>query len=190
MPISASVADSIYKWASILLVTGAALTLISTLGAVWSGAIRERFTTERIAMNEAETSRANEETAKAKLETERLKSQMAWRRVNIEQAKVLKEDLKGHHLEPWLTYLDKDPESTTFREDINDALAAAGIKTKFFSGYERAVGLTVKGGTEEQRALLLKTFHRAGLPLFESAERSRHNGELEILVGSKPPPQF
>ena len=77
-----------------------------------------------------------------------------------------------------------------FREDVNEALTAAGAKTKFFSGYARAVGLVVKGGQPEQRARVAQAFSKAGLTIVNSPEAGFAKNELEILVGSKPPPEF
>ena len=216
--ITQPVADAIFSWANVLLVAGAVSALVGTIGVFWSGGIREKFADERIAANEAETAKANaevaqarleqgrlkaqiaaneEETAKAnaevaqaRLEQERLKAQMAWRRVSLEQARQLANALKGKSLKLWLTFVGADPESTVFREDINQALTVAGVKTEFFSGYERAVGLTLKGGTPEERTALIHAFRTAGLPLVESADPGFMKGELEILVGTKPPPEF
>jgi len=98
--------------------------------------------------------------------------------------------LSGHSLETWLTFVGNDPESVVFREDLDKVLTAAGVKTKFFSGYAMAVGLKILGGTAEQRALFLKAFQDAGLPLLESAGGGMMKGQLEILVGTKPPPEF
>ncbi len=188
--ITQSLADTIFSWANILLVIGAVLALIGTAGVVWSGGIREKFADERISANEAETAKAKAETAEAKLEQERLKAQMAWRRVSLEQAQRLVSALQGKPFKLWLTFVGDDPESTVYREDINEVLTAAGLETTFYSGYVRAVGLTIKGGSQVQRSQLLQAFHSAGLPLIESNEQSMMSGALEILVGTKPPPDF
>ncbi|MBI5086895.1 MAG: hypothetical protein HZB13_20145, partial [Acidobacteria bacterium] len=124
------------------------------------------------------------------LEQELLKSQMVWRRVSIQQALSLQAALRGRISETWLTFVGTDPESVVFREDLNGALMAAGIKTKFYSGWERAVGLGVSGGTAQERKLMLEAFHSAGLPLVEFPEIEFAKGQLQILVGTKPPPTF
>lgn len=188
--ITAQVADTIYTWSNLLLVLGATLALIGTAGVFWSGGVREKFADERIAANEAETSKAKAETAKALLEQERLKSLMAWRRVSPSQAKQIFSVVKGKNLELWLAWVGDDPEATVFRSDLDEVLSAAGVKTKYFSGYAIAVGLSVKGGTSEERQMLLQAFNSAGLPLFESNEQGMMKGQLEITVGSKPPPEF
>ncbi|TDK23073.1 hypothetical protein E2F46_11950 [Luteimonas aestuarii] len=183
-------ADAIYSWSNLLIVLGAMLALVGTVGAVWSGGVREKFADERITANEAETAKAKAETAQALLEQERLKSVMSWRRVTPTQAKKLATALSDKSIEPWLAWVGDDPEATMFRGDLEAALSAAGIKTKYFSGYARAVGLSVKGGTSEERQTLLQAFHAAGLPLYESDQVGLMKGQLEITVGTRPPPDF
>ncbi len=188
--VSLPVADAVFTWANVVLVLGAVLAFVGTAGVFWSTGIRERYADERIAANEAETAKAKAETARALLEQERLKAQMAWRRIAPSQAQRIAEELRGEPLEVWVTFVGNDPEATVFREDINSALVAAGIKTKFFSGYERAVGLSVKGGPPEQRARLVNAFNAAGVPALDSPEPSFMKTGLEVLVGTKPPPEF
>ena len=188
--ISAQAADAIYTWSNVLLVFGATLALIGTAGVFWSGGVREKFADERISANEADTARAKAETAKALLEQERLKSLMAWRRVSPDQAKQLSSVLKGKPIELWLSWVGDDPEATVLRSDLDAALIAAGAQTKYYSGYTRAVGLSIKGGTTEERQLLLQAFQAAGLPLIESDQQGVMKGQLEITVGTKPPPEF
>lgn len=188
--ITSQLADAIFTWSNVLLVIGATLALVGTAGVFWSGGVREKFADERIAANEAETAKAKAETAKALLEQERLKAMMAWRRVSPHQAQKLATALHGIHLELWLAWVGDDPEATVFRSDLEAALTAAGVKTKYFSGYARAIGISVKGGTSEERQLLLNAFHTVGLPLIESDQEGMMKGQLEITVGTKPPPEF
>src|SRR5574340_318342 len=188
--ITAQLADTIYTWSNVLLVLVAILAFIGTAGVFWSGGVREKFADERISANEAETAKAKAETAKALLEQERLKSLMTWRRVSPAQAQQISSVLKGTHLELWLAWVGDDPEATVFRGDLEAVLSAAGVKTKYFSGYARAVGLSVKGGTSAERQLLLKAFHAAGLMLIESDQPGMMKGQLEITVGTTPHPEF
>jgi hypothetical protein len=188
--VSLPVADAIFTWANVVLVIGAVLAFVGTAAVFWSTGIRERYADERIAANEAETAKAKAETARALLEQERLKAQMAWRRISPSQAKRIAEELRGEPIEIWITFVGSDPEATVFREDINSALVAAGVKTKFFSGYERAVGVKVMGGTPAQRARLVNAFAAAGVQVIDSPEPGFMKTGLEILVGTKPPPEF
>jgi ABC-type oligopeptide transport system ATPase subunit len=63
--ISQNVANSIYAYSYIALVIGAIITLAATIGIMYSGPIRERYTSERIADNERQTTMAKTEAARA-----------------------------------------------------------------------------------------------------------------------------
>ena len=65
LDISLNAANSIYIVSNAALVLGALCVLLGTLGAVWSGGVRERHSDERIARNEAETATANARAAEA-----------------------------------------------------------------------------------------------------------------------------
>jgi len=112
--VSLPVADAIFTWANVLLVFGAVLAFVGTAAVFWSTGIRERYADERIAANEAETAKAKAETARALLEQERLKAQMAWRRISPNQAKQIADELKGEPIETWVTFVGSDPEATVF----------------------------------------------------------------------------
>ncbi len=89
--ISENAANLIYTISHIILVVGAVLALMGTIGAYWSGGIRERFFDTKIAKNVADTAKANAESARAneraatlekdaadaRLETERIKERLA-----------------------------------------------------------------------------------------------------------------
>jgi len=96
--------------------------------------------------------------------------------------------LKGHPMKVWTTFVGSDPEATTFRNDIDATLQAAGITTQYFSGWEVAVGLKITDvpGTDGQ--LLIAAFEKAGLPLQVVPQEKMFQGQLGIIVGSKPPP--
>jgi hypothetical protein len=66
--VSSPVADLLFNLSNILLVIGAAAVLIGTIGSIKIGAIREQFSNERIAANEAATARAIAESDIAKAE--------------------------------------------------------------------------------------------------------------------------
>lgn len=189
--ITPELADSVYSWANTFLVIGAVLALVGTMGAYWSGGIREQFADERIALNEAETARAKADAAEANLAQLKLKAEMAWRVITPSQAEILMHCLEGAELEVWLTFVGQDPESSFYREYLNAALTLSGVTTRFYSGYERAVGVQLIGGTAVERELILNAFRTAQIPLMASDQRSQFAGDgMEIIVGTKPPPQF
>ena len=189
--LSQSLADLIYSISGVLIVVGAITGLLGTVGNFWSGGIREIYSNERIAANEAETARAKEETQKAILEQQRLKSEMSWRRVSADQAAVLSLAMRDAPKEVWLSWVGEDPEATVYRNDLEAALKAAGVNAKYFSGYAVAVGLSIKGGTAEERELIKRAFTLAGIDISISDQAGFYGkNELEILVGTKPPPIF
>jgi hypothetical protein len=63
--VSSATANIIYTLSNLILVLGALLVLLGTVGAVFSGGIRERFADERISKNEADTATANARAAEA-----------------------------------------------------------------------------------------------------------------------------
>jgi hypothetical protein len=91
----------------------------------------------------------------------------------------------------WVSFVGNDPEAALFRADIDEALRQAGLVTKYFSGWARAVGLQLTNvpGPDHDHDLLLAAFTKAGLPIISvDPPRERFNGQLMIIVGSKPPP--
>lgn len=92
---SREVADLIFSTSNIVLIGGGAITVIATIGVVWMANIREEYlnidlskANERIASAQDIAAQANKraaelekEAANARLETERLKSVVAWRSI-------------------------------------------------------------------------------------------------------------
>ncbi|NTV67076.1 MAG: hypothetical protein HGB06_05225 [Chlorobaculum sp.] len=190
--ISLPAANAIYTWANVLLVVGAVSALVGTLGVFWIGGIRERYSDERIASNEAETARAKAEAAKAQLETERLKVQLAWRRLSPNQYAVLVTSLKGKIPEGiWIETVGSDPEASELHADIAKAFKDAGIAVHTFTGWERTVGVGIANGHSASRQAVLSAFNSIGVVLDEhKSGMSKSNDKVEIIVGSKPPPVF
>ena len=107
--ISEGAANTIHSWANIFLIMGGTLVLIGTAASFWSGGVRESYSNERISQNRKEAETAKEGAAKAntltaqlrveaenaRLEQERLKQLMAWRRVSQEQHEIIVQNLTG-----------------------------------------------------------------------------------------------
>jgi hypothetical protein len=98
------------------------------------GNVKEEYLKKDLAGTNERATLFEKEAADTRLEQERLKGQMAWRRITAERYQILIVNLKEHPMEVWLTFVGNDPEATVFREDIDRTLDAAGIKTKFFVG--------------------------------------------------------
>lgn len=78
-------ANLLYNLANTVLVTGAVLVLIGTIGTVWMGLVKENYGDQRIAANEALTATANEEAAKANLRAAALEKETALARTEQER---------------------------------------------------------------------------------------------------------
>ena len=63
--ISSNTADAIYNYSNIALIFGTTIALIATIGAIYSGLIREQYSNERTATNERLTIVAKADAAKA-----------------------------------------------------------------------------------------------------------------------------
>lgn len=184
--------DIIGRWAMIggigFGVLALILTAISSVALYTSGknfqreaAIFQREATERIAV-------LNNETAQARLETERLKRQIAGRRLTETQFQTIVDNLTGLNLELILSAIATDPESMLFATDIQRALAAAGIKHHMqpqipFSS-RPVVGIIISG-PKDNVTRVGQAFTSAGF----NVTGEERQGDIEILIGSKPPPQ-
>lgn len=185
-----SLANTIYFIANILLVFGAVLALVGTMGIFWSGNLRERYADERIAINEAQTAHAKAEAAKAQLETERLKAQVAWRRLSPMQYKTLVQSLRGKLKEGiWIETVGDDPEASELHADITRAFQEAGVTVHPFTGWARVVGVGITNGSPASQQEVKSAFLSIGVVLNEmNSGMSKSNDQVELIVGSKPPP--
>jgi hypothetical protein len=128
----------------------------------------------------------------AKLEEkseQQLNEQLAWRKLTPEQHQTLVTALKGHPVEVWTSFVGNDPESTSFRAEVDEALKEGGVTTKYFSGLAMAVGLQITDVPGVQHDLLVAAFSKAGIPFISVPPfKDRFKNELMIIVGTKPPP--
>ena len=161
--ISSSLADSLFAWSNILLVTGAAAVLIGTIGAIKMGAVREYFADIRISENERETKRsiadsdlakeaaakANAAASQAQLELVKLK---APRSLTDEQVQHIRARMTAFPAQPFgmITYWRLD-EPTAYAKRIGeDALIKAGWHFIQAERFEAIIGVVT--GIEVQIA--------------------------------------
>ena len=190
--------QSIADWLLVVALILGALTVISSFASsVISGQAFKRLQTDadqRIAETRADAARANEHAARleneaeqARLETEQLRQQMAWRRLSEDQIKKIASELAGLTISLRMAVIANDPESILFASDIRHALLSAGIKisvtTTTVSG-AAVVGIIIKG-PKDDAIRIGNAFVAAGL----NVQVKEQGGDLQILVGSKPPPQ-
>jgi hypothetical protein len=179
--------DFLFNVSNVVLIVGALAVLLGTIGAIAMGAAREQFANERISANEAETARANNESAQALLEQERLRSQLAWRRLNPIQFQTLTDGLNElRDISISLQALTSDPESMVYGQDIERALHSAGFELNLGGGLPFGLffGVIIKG-TAENAARVHSAFIAAQI---ESSVQIENRPGVSILVGSKPPP--
>jgi len=201
-----SLANKIYVYSNVILVLGAVMALLGTIGIIWSGGIRERYSDERISDNEVKTALAVEnseyakeraaqlekEAAQARLETETLKRQFAWRRLNEQQFKIISAGLSKMKTKKQvvLSAIASDPESMTFASDIQHAMNNGGFKVTIrpsvIFGKKPSVGIEISGPDKEDLEKIAQPFIDAGLNL--SGRIAPKATEINILIGSKLPP--
>ena len=89
--LSLEAANNLFGWSNAALILGAALVFFGTLGAIWTGAERDRYSNERIAANEAQTALANADAAAAQMRAKELEV-----RLESEQIERLKLERQVH----------------------------------------------------------------------------------------------
>jgi hypothetical protein len=97
--LSQSHADLIFKISNIGLIFGALFVLLGTIGAIWTGAIRERYSDERTARNEAETATAKATAASANARAASANERAATANENAALANERTEELKKFNLQ-------------------------------------------------------------------------------------------
>lgn len=146
LDVSSSLADSLFGWANVVLIVGAALVLIGTIGSIKLAAVREHFSDVRISDNERETKTAIAESdvakadaakanvlaaelekaaADARLETEKLKSVVAWRTISLENQAAIEKVLSAKPGSVNLRWQDGDPEALFLAIQISSVLGRA-----------------------------------------------------------------
>ncbi len=93
--ISLPVANALSGLANLSLVIGTVLVLAGTIGAIWTSGIRERYADERISANEAQTSTAKADAARATENTEAIKRSNLKLQAEVERERSARFILEG-----------------------------------------------------------------------------------------------
>lgn len=133
---------------------------------------------------------AMERAAIADMEAARIKAEASWRRLSEGQFKSLVESLRGLSSEVYISFVEADQEARLFRSDLDAAFSAAGVPTRFFSGYSSAVGLTVCDLPGPALQRIIDALKAANLSFAVENVRNHGFAGPEIIVGSKPPPYW
>lgn len=190
-------ADEVFTLANWFLVGSLIVGVVSTYAIVASGKIRDTASKRDLAHAREESAKANERAAQlekdaalARLETERLKTLMAWRRITTQQHARIVATLKGKVTDDVsVEFVDSDPEATQFHADLWQTLKDAGVKVHWYSGWERAVGLQMTNVNSATGQILKNAFAEVGIHFEERSEPGLKSAadKVEIIVGSKPP---
>jgi hypothetical protein len=204
--ISQGTADSIYTYSNIALIIGTTIALIATIGVIFSGSIREKYSDERIAINERLTivakadaakavenaAKANESAANSNLraaEVERqnteLRIKFANRRITETQYKILTQELSKIPASFNMETMG-DPESGIYAADILKTFMDSKWK---IDKKEFPIGIIWTG------IILFQTNDPAALRVADALKKAgidfkigdQHRDKVTLMVGGKPP---
>lgn len=204
--ISSETADTLFNAFNIALIAGAIIVAIGTMGAIWTGKIRDHYSDLRISSNEARTAQAGAEAARANevaaianksaadatlhaAEVEQqniqLREKFANRRITAEQYKVLVAELSKHP-NGFNIEVMGDSESGLYAADILKTFTAAGwtVDKKEFPLGVVWTGLNVFQSNDPAANGIMKALHDAKIP-FGIGNEFRE--KATIMVGGKPP---
>jgi hypothetical protein len=141
----------------------------------------------RAAVLEKEAARLTKEAEEAKLETERLKAQVAWRHLAPDQQKNIVDDLAGKSFAIHFDYSQNDPEAMQFSEDLLKAIRDAGVVayTHPLVAPPAPPGVIVFGTENDPAYQGLKSALERANVQFKLAPR---NGPARLSIGSKLAP--
>jgi hypothetical protein len=130
--VSSSMADLLFSLSNLVLIVGAALVLLGTIGSIKMNGVREMFSNERISANEATTAIAIAESDKAKAEAANARLELAkFKAPRVLEPKQLAAITSAMRVFP-NTQFDVaigpmgDPEPEVFGRSISSALIDAG----------------------------------------------------------------
>ena len=141
----------------------------------------------RAAALEKEAARLTKEAEEAKLETERLKAQVAWRHLSPDQSKTMIDDLSGKIFAIHFDYSQNDPEAMQFSEDFLKTIREAGIVTYTHPlvAPPAPPGVIIFGTENDPAYQALKSALERANVQFKLAPR---NGPARLSIGSKLAP--
>jgi hypothetical protein len=143
---------------------------------------------ERAGELEERAEKLAKEAEQARLEQEKLKQQLAWRRLTKDQFDTLVTKLQANPGQISISYLS-DPESSVFGREIVTAFRNAGWQVEESSEIiagSPPFGLFVKIEKAPPIPFVAKALNDIGLPV--TVEQGHPHGTFALLVGAKPPP--
>jgi transposase-like protein len=191
---SEATAARTYDIANIALIAALVLGVVATALIVWMGNVKEEYLKRDLA-------KVTNETAKAQLETQRLKEQLAWREISSEQETKFLAAISGSPppgLKVSMMVVAGDAEGAQYAEDVAKLLRKTGLSVDPPSAamFVRILpeGVIIK--IREQNSLggtaglvLQQAFKAAGIDAPGVLVPSMTSESIEILVGIKPHPR-
>lgn len=202
--------QAVVVWATIVTAVAGGIAVASGFVAGWIGYrvsdIEKSEASKRIAEAGAEAqnaianaaianeaaARAHERAAalerdaeEARAEQERIRQQLAWRRINAAQGRQIAESLRAAGVRPSVVVTTNDPEAIQFREHVLAVLRLAGNENPGWVANVIAQpfrGLAARGPNEDDRRAIITAFTAAGFQTLDAG----YNDTLEIVIGAKP----
>jgi hypothetical protein len=205
--LSLQAASELYGIFNAALILGGVLAVVGTVGVFWTGEVRQRYADERISHNEADTARAkegaaraNEAAAKARLETETIKSKLAWRELTTEQADAFSGAISAAPGGPGsvsILYRHNDPEAENFAMQLNRLFVRAKwqarweIRDDAFISRNVDFGI-IMGMDQNLKAKAIQSAFRAAKTNFSMHRFPSMPGlsptDATVLIATRPPP--
>jgi hypothetical protein len=200
---TANVVYNVSWWITLI---AAVLTVVGIITNMKSSAARDFYADKRISDNErdaaaavADAARANEATAKANLETEKLRAEMAWRELTRAQYESMRAALHGTQHSITVGYLAGNNESQAFAGQFMELFQLAGWDARLVEKSPFGVivtGILVTGPARSTVRLFGSAMTSAGLEWHEgpmppssiSVNEPLVPPEVMMLIGSKPSP--
>ena len=197
-------ATAFYNFAMVALILGALITIVATIGLIWSSGMKSRYADEHLAnaftrqeQAKAEAAKANERAAelllraqqvqldqeKTHLELAHVRAVSEPRRISSEQrAKIIKA-LLGHPMAINLLSPGNDPEAKQFAADLTATLRAAGLTVNVATSvlFIPMHGLGMTMSSSETNSVLYAALRGADLEIKDLPERT----PVMLVVGSK-----
>lgn len=198
-------ADRLFALSNVALVVGAVLALLGTLGTFWTGGIRDRYSDERLHQAEVRVAEANQsaaaateraaqsekEAALAKLQTEKLKQQVAWRQLSAQQEDEIASKLTAIDLPFDFVWVGSDAESQFFAESLKGAFVKAKLKVRSFApamflGVQPPTGVGLNG-PQATVDIVVKTLTDVGVLAVSRVAKDSPADAITVVVGPRPP---
>jgi len=157
---SEATASRLYDIANIALIAALVIGVIATALVVWMGNVKEGYL-------KLDLARVNNEAAQAKLEQERLKTQLAWRDITPQQAKLISDSLRKTPMEITIAWISGDAEGSEFSRRLAQVILGAGSRVTAFAPFgifgKEPHGLSISGSEREEVEALARALEAGGL---------------------------